>query len=425
MPVFRKKIIIAAEPIENGAGLANFLLDSVSLFSQARPEWQFTIMAMSHFSDAADLERYPNVKVVFCDRLGWRGALSKTFSRLPGKATVFNFLADKLPVKKLRWQFGNLAEIWDKLEKYDAVWVPHFAVSESRWPALYVPETVKAPVLLSIFDLHPAVFPGEWKAYPGMVANFWGKFKPFAQNAEAVITHSRFQKEAIVKHFEVDPDKISVAYMPITGDDAVKIDHTEQEAIEELGRKRVAIPYVFSPMSQGTIHKNHIRLIRAWSLVRDKLGPVCPRLVFTSKGTPEQYKRFCDETIKLGLKDRVIFTGLLDRKQMGIFYQNCTAVVSPTIYESGCGLPILEALSLGKQIAGSDIPPVREQMEQFGTAIHYFDPLDEKYMARVIVEMLEGPDEQQTANSHLLRDIGKKSRQQFAESYLKQLASIV
>lgn len=88
------RIIIAAEPLENGAGLAMFLLDSVAFFATARTEWQFTLLALSAFSDAKSLEKYPNVCVVFCDRQGWRGAISRAFPKLPGRETIFNLLAE-------------------------------------------------------------------------------------------------------------------------------------------------------------------------------------------------------------------------------------------------------------------------------------------------------------------------------------------
>jgi len=414
------KIIVAAEPLENGAGLAMFLLDSVALFAQTRPDWQFTLLALSAFSDAEALSKYPNVQVVLCDRLDWRRTLSRILPAFRGRERIFNLLAEKAPAKFIRKQFGNLDEVWENLGHYDAVWVPHFAISQNRWPALYKPGTIKAPVLLTIFDLHTAVFSEEWKPYPAMLDNFWNYFKSFARQAPIIITHSQFQKDAIVEHFDIAPEKIKVLYMPIPDDKDLKQTHNKREVAVMQQRMGIREPFVFSPMSQGTIHKNHLRLIRAWALVKQQLGAECPQLVFTSRGTEGQHRRFNQEIQNLDLGNLIMFTGQINRLQMGILYQHCVAVVSPTLYESSCGLPILEGLSLGKQIVGSDIPPIKEQMEHYKITINYFDPLDEQHMARVIVGMLQRGPRANPNNFGGIQKIENDGRREFVEGYLKQ-----
>jgi glycosyltransferase involved in cell wall biosynthesis len=414
------RIIITAEPFENRAGLATFLLDSVSLFAQARPDWQFTLLALSSFSDAGCLEKHPNVKVVFCDQIGLRGSLSHLLPAVRGRERIFNLLAEKYPSRFINKQFGNLANIWEGLGHYDAVWVPHFAISQNRWPALYKPDTIKAPILLTIHDLHPAVFIEEWKPYPKMVDNFWNRFKPFAQQAPVIVAHSQFQKDAIVNHFGIAPEKIKVIYMPIPDDKELKQLHDEREVVAMLQQLGVREPFVFSPMSQGAIHKNHLRLIRAWALIRQQMGNKCPQLVFTARGSEDHYRKFNREIQKLDLGNRVVFTGLVSRQHMCMLYQQCAAVISPTLYESSCGLPILEALSMGKQVAGSDITPIREQMEHYNLSINYFNPFDEQHMAKVIIGMLQRGQSSNPDYYVRTKKLKRESRKEFVDGYIEQ-----
>jgi hypothetical protein len=87
-----------------------------------------------------------------------------------------------------------------------------------------------------------------------MLDNFWQTFRPFAQKAEAIITHSNFQKVAIARHFSIPPQKISVAYLPLPMNELLTRDYSEKETREVLTELKITRPYIFCPMSQVTAH---------------------------------------------------------------------------------------------------------------------------------------------------------------------------
>jgi glycosyltransferase involved in cell wall biosynthesis len=418
------KIVIAAEPLQNGAGLAMFLLDTVALFAQTRPDWQFTLLTLSDFSDAALLERYPNVKVIFCDRLGWRGYLSKALPKFRGRERLLDLLAERSPAGFLKKQFGSLEETWKNLAPYDAVWVPHFAISQNRWPALYKPGTIKSPVLLTIHDLHPAVFPEEWKSRPQMLDNFWQTFRPFAQKAEAIITHSNFQKVAIARHFSIPPQKISVAYLPLPMNELLTRDYSEKETREVLTELKITRPYIFCPMSQVTAHKNHLRTIEAWGTVISSLGDKTPQLVFTAAGRPEHQRMFAEEIGKRGLKGRVIFTGTVSREKLAVLYRSCQALLSPTLYEGGGSGPVMEAVMAGRPVICSDIPPIREQMSRFGLSAIYFDPCKPEDIARAVTDFLSDKNPNPGNDPLAIRQRLPGDRQELARAYTEAFLRI-
>jgi glycosyltransferase involved in cell wall biosynthesis len=418
------KIIITAEPLENGAGLAMFLLDSVALLSQAKPDWQFTLLVLSGFSDAAHLDELPNVRVIFCDRQGWRGALSRLLPVFRGRDRLFNFLAERSPAGFLKKQFGSLEETWKNLAPYDAVWVPHFAISQNRWPALYQPGTIKSPVLLTIHDLHPAVFPEEWKSRPQMLDNFWHTFRPFAQKAEAIITHSNFQKEDIARHFSIPPQKISVAYLPLPMNELLTIDYGEKETREILTELKIVRPYIFCPMSQITAHKNHLRTIEAWGTVIVSLGDKAPQLVFTAAGRPEHQRMFAEEIGKRGLTGRAIFTGTVSREKLAVLYRSCQALLSPTLYEGGGSGPVMEAVTAGRPVLCSDIPPIREQMTRFGLSAIYFDPCKPEDIARAVMDFISGRTRSPINDTQTIGQRLPGDREELARTYTEAFLRI-
>lgn len=66
----------------------------------------------------------------------------------------------------------------------------------------------------------------------------------------------------------------------------------------------------------------------------------------------------------------VIYVGYVSDDENKALYEHCKAFIHPSLYE-GFGMPLLEAVSLGKDIAVSRIP---EFVETYGDSITYFDP---------------------------------------------------
>jgi len=420
------KILITAEPLENGTGLATFVIDAVSVFAEAQPEWHFTVLALERFSDAVNLCRYRNVELIYCDRLGLRGKITQLVFHFKGRDRMLNFLARFSPTAKLKKEFGNLSGIWKDLSGFDVLWVPHFALNHHHWPVLCQPELIRWPVVLTIHDLLFAVFPQDIKRNFKIQYNLWMRFKPFAQKAQSVITHSEFQKQAIVDYFEITPQKIKVIYLGLGQvlDKNLTASYSAQEL--ELLRQQFGItePYVFSPLFQIAYHKNHLRLIEAWFMLNKSLGARCPQLVFTAKGNPGQQKIFKKKIQDLGLEGKIIFTGLLSRAEMGMLYQNCKAVVSPSLYEGGSSYLVFEAALVGKPIACSRIPQAVEQLGRCQLKVNYFDPLDVDSIAEAILLTLQGIAKTNTDTIMKIKSKIAEDHQRFVQEYLAEFVRI-
>lgn len=70
--------------------------------------------------------------------------------------------------------------------------------------------------------------------------------------------------------------------------------------------------------------------------------------------------------------ENIVYVGYVSDDENKALYENCIAYLHPAFYE-GFGMPPLEAVSLGKDIAVSKIP---EFLETYGDSVTYFDPND-------------------------------------------------
>lgn len=127
-------------------------------------------------------------------------------------------------------------------------------------------------------------------------------------------------------------------------------------------------PFFFYPANFWP-HKNHRMLLTAFGMLRSRLGEETPDLVFTGAPSPEQDAvRLAAE--RMGLSDCVHFLGYLSDSEFDAVWRGCLALVFPSLYE-GFGIPLLEAMALGKPVLASNVTSLPEVG---GDAALYFDP---------------------------------------------------
>lgn len=418
------RIAIAAESIKDGAGLGTFVFDAVRALSKARPNWEFLMVVSSWYTEIQKLLNLGNVSIYVCDYRGLRKTIMDKTPNFRGRSRLLNYLARFTPSKKLRLSLGNLTELWKSLPDFDVLWVPHFDNNRNLWPALYKPDLIKCPILLTIHDLLGIVFPEHWKKNSGALRNFNKKFIPFAHQSKCIITHSHFQKSSIIEHLKIRQDKISVVYIPVPINQDLYQIYPEEKVRRLLERFRISKPYGFSPLSQTLEHKNHDRLLQVWHLLKKKLGKKCPMLVFTIKGDKQRQKKFLNRIRNLGIEDKIIFTGMVAKGELAIFYQESEFVIFPSLYEGGGGYPVLEGCAVGKPVLCSRIPPIVEQVQRFDLAVNYFDPLDNESITKAIVHTLTEKTKVTPEINCSINQNTEREWLEFAESYANRFQSI-
>lgn len=131
-------------------------------------------------------------------------------------------------------------------------------------------------------------------------------------------------------------------------------------------RYRLPAKFIFYP-AQFWEHKNHQRLIRAVSLLKEEL----PDLKLVLSGSPQNaYQEVKALVRELGLHDDVMFLGYVPDADMPGIYRRARALVMPTFY-GPTNIPPLEAFVAGCPVAISGIYGMPEQA---GDAALFFNP---------------------------------------------------
>lgn len=280
------------------------------------------------------------------------------------KPTNKNF--EVVPCPHREFSFGEQLGFKRQLDGLGADLV-HFGMIQQ--PALYRGKAVTTVMDLTTLRFinptkNPAVFKFKQKVYARLV-------KRVVKKSAAVITISEYAKQDIVDFTRVNPQKITVTYP--AADKIIE----EAEHVEGL-HKHKFIMYVGRPQS----HKNLGRLMEAFVSISKSHPDMKLVLAGRKDGLFERHQR---RAWKLGIADKVVFTGFVSEGQLRWLYENTACYVFPSLSE-GFGLPGLEAMVHEAPVASSSATCLPEI---YGDAAQYFDPLDVKDMAKTISEVLD------------------------------------
>ena len=114
--------------------------------------------------------------------------------------------------------------------------------------------------------------------------------------------------------------------------------------------------YVIYPASYY-LHKNHLRLLKAISLLKNQGMIVNVVLTGGNLNGENLIKKYICE---LGLKDQVCELGYVSKDDLVQLILNSTCVIVPSLFESR-SFPVAEGMMLGVPVIASDIPGIREQ----------------------------------------------------------------
>jgi glycosyltransferase involved in cell wall biosynthesis len=173
------------------------------------------------------------------------------------------------------------------------------------------------------------------------------------RKSQAVFTVSETSKGEISEYYGIKEDRIFV--VPNGVDQNVFRPGSDEASREKEYLLVVGASYP---------HKNIDDLLRQWRQWKGQYKIV----IASSRGG---YAAFLKNlAVDLGLENDVEFTGYVDEKRLVSLYQNCAALVFPSLWE-GFGLPPIEALACGRPVIVSDIAVHREVLDD---AAFYITP---------------------------------------------------
>ncbi len=238
-----------------------------------------------------------------------------------------------------------------RLDELEAI---HFPLS------IMMPPVRRPPAVTTVHDvldkLHPEVFSRGERAYRRVVYGWTARL------SRLIIVPSEHSKEVLVERAGLDPARIRVIPLGVS-----------QERFQPGTEERE--PFLLYPADNWP-HKNHARLVEAFTRVRETRPEL--RLVLVGA-------RLDGIASAPGVDVR----GYVPPEKLAELYRTATALVFPTLHET-FGLPPLEAMASGCPVVVSRAGSLPEIC---GEAARYFDPRSTDELVEAILGVVERPTE--------------------------------
>lgn len=280
-------------------------------------------------------------------------------------------------------------------------------IVHSHYRPFLLNDHIPCAKILTIHDLIPLIYK-DW--YASQFQYFDESIRECANRADVVIAVSNSTKQDIIKYYGISDDKIKVVYNglypPKMFDSKV-----QSVPLERLKGNR----FLLSVSGVGP-HKNQVGLAEAFIKYKQTHKDDDLKLVLTGPVRRFQVIRDILEKYPKESED-IIMTGFVRDEELLWLYQNALAFIYVSYYE-GFGLPILEALSVGKAVITSDCSSMPEVG---GNAVEYCDPKDIESIAvaieRVVTDDAYRLEKEQAARKQAEKFSYKKAARETLEIY--------
>ena len=257
---------------------------------------------------------------------------------------------------------------------------------------------VKKPNVKSITTLHdvqelyfPQFFSSQQRAYRAV------KYKKAIDLADIVIVSYEHVKNDIIKFFDKSQNEIRTILLDMEDLWFNKLKETD---IGALNRFNLPTSYLLYPAATWE-HKNHLKLLEAIKKLDN--SNIC--LVCT--GAKKDYFKdvLKPYIVDNELEKQVSFLGIISDEELFQLYQNCRAVVVPTIYEAG-SFPLMESILMEIPVICSNATSLPETI---GDSNFVFNPFVVEEISEKI-EKIYFDDSYREANTKLLKVQSEKLR---------------
>lgn len=317
----------------------------------------------------------------------YASALLSWFHRLDSKNTFTVYLKSEplpdLPIARKNWKYRILkpSRLWTRwrlpLDLY--IHLPRPDVFFT--PGHYAPQVCPMPSAISVMDLSFIHYPELFRKRDLYTLTRWTRQS--IKHANHIFTISRSSKDDIIKFYSVPEEKISVTYpgwdrkqfiRPISLEEISNVKRTYAVGGEYL-------------LYVGTLQprKNLVRLIQGFAATNT---PEVKLVIAGKKGW--QYEEILQEADRIGIGERVRFTGFVSEQDKPALMLGARALVNVSLYE-GFGIPVLEAMALGVPTIVSDGSSLAELVEDTGIRV---SPTDVKSITRGITRSLQITEDQ-------------------------------
>jgi glycosyltransferase involved in cell wall biosynthesis len=225
--------------------------------------------------------------------------------------------------------------------------------SNSLEKLIEIKKNIRILIITVIYDLIPINKP-EYILNRRHSIHLLRHFTHICRYADVIIVNSHHVESQVTTLIEnLGLQKPRIEILPWSS----SIEITSTSKMVENGTTKIGEPY-FLFVGTIEIRKNH-RLICSVIYLAAQLGISLPKFVFVGRlgwGTTDLMSEINNSKL---LSDSILLIEDADDFELKSLMTHCLGLVSPS-FDEGYGLPVLEALILGKHVYLSDIPIYRE-----------------------------------------------------------------
>lgn len=278
-----------------------------------------------------------------------------------------------------------LAFLFNKPKSYD-IW--HCTHQESK----YLPSHSK--LILTIHDLNFLY------KYAGLKKQLkLNALQRKVNKANAIVAISQFTANEIKQHLKIDINKLHVIY---NGASLKSYKNIELPAFLQHQK------YLFSIGIINPKKNFHVLL----PLLQNKPDL---QLVIAGNDNHEYVNKIKEKALNLGVSAQVHFMGTVSDELKYALYKNCYAFVFPSLSE-GFGLPVIEAMLLGKPVFLSNLTCLPEIG---GKEAYYWDNFEAKYMQNMFEEGMNEYEHDSSKAERVKQHAEQFSWEKAARDYLQ------
>jgi len=330
-------------------------------------------------------------------------------------------IPDDLGLKKLNFEFKLLNTKSNALFRHYSLCLE---ATKDKLNILFCPDYV-APILYQgkialilhdiIYQVHPELY--NWPS-------FWDKIllkkfsKISAKKAKIIFTPSEFTRQEVIKHYQVDPDKVSTILNSV--DDNFK-PINDQEKLNEIKKKyQIKDKFIFHIGS--IFNRRHLpEAIKAFEKLSKKLSNYQFLIIGVNHTNPFiDIDKLIKEVNKKLNYQAIIQQDYIKGKELPLFYNAADLLIYLSDYE-GFGLPVLEAIACGTPVVAKPIASIPEVAGK--AAIYIQDNLDINEIEKAIYKGLTNQELRNNLIEKGLEQAKKFSWQKSAQKYLDVLIS--
>lgn len=264
------------------------------------------------------------------------------------------------------------------------------------------------PLISIIYDLQHFDYPFLFSPEEFSARNYF--YEELRCKANAIICISDYTRKKVIEYLNGIPDRCHTVHVNIHDRLSPADPNIAERHLRGLGIHQY--PYLFYPANFWP-HKNHRMLLTAYSLFLSRNRDLNLDLVFT--GTlREMESRLKLDVKKMGLEKKVHFVGFISQDQLCSVWKGCEFLIFPSLYE-GFGIPVLEAMALGKQVLCSNTTSLPEVA---GNAALYFDPRKPEDIARCLDKIVRDQNLKNDLRSRGLKRASKFRKEDMVQNYL-------